>query len=162
MGAMYHEGAGLILCCTRLLTALWFSISMDWYTYTFTCSCRVYMHIKTTTVFAGRDGGLAWEGLNDPKVAGAIIYSALVPGTLAHLAQAVGQRVVPASEAQVQSPSLSLFGATMSPSLRIKRKYHFCHLSILLIEVPPIWCCERPGDPTDMLSFCWSRFNLEH
>lgn len=50
---------------------------------------------------AGRDGGLAWQGLASPEVAGATIFAAFAPGTLAHLAQAVGQKTIPPSEAQV-------------------------------------------------------------
>lgn len=50
---------------------------------------------------AGRDGGLAWQGLTSPEVAGATIFAAFAPGTLAHLAQAVGQKTIPPSEAQV-------------------------------------------------------------
>lgn len=54
-----------------------------------------------TATLDGRDGGLAWQGLTSPEVLGATIFAALVPGTVAHLAQAVGQRTVPPSEAQV-------------------------------------------------------------
>lgn len=58
---------------------------------------------------AGRDGGLAWQGLASPEVVSVTIFAALVPGTLAHLAQAVGQKTIPPSEAQVRWRFISAF-----------------------------------------------------
>lgn len=69
----------------------------------FNCIFFPYILIHTKPCGAGRDGGLAWQGLTSPEVLGATIFAALVPGTVAHLAQAVGQRTVPPSEAQVYS-----------------------------------------------------------
>ncbi|KAG0594713.1 hypothetical protein M758_UG102300 [Ceratodon purpureus] len=65
------------------------------------CTCVWAGYDYATATLDGRDGGLAWQGLTSPEVLGATIFAALVPGTLAHLAQAVGQKTIPPSEAQV-------------------------------------------------------------
>lgn len=44
----------------------------------------------------------AWEGWDSPLMWGVILYSSLFPGALASLVMAVGQRTVPAAEAQVR------------------------------------------------------------
>lgn len=70
-----------------------------------------------TVTLEGRDGGLAWQGLASPEVVSVTIFAALVPGTLAHLAQAVGQKTIPPSEAQVYYSLQPVWGALFSAIL---------------------------------------------
>lgn len=57
--------------------------------------------------------------LPSPSVLLAIIFSALVPGTLASLAQTIGQKVIPAAEAQVYY-SLQPFWSTVFATVILK------------------------------------------
>eukprot|EP00850_Spirogloea_muscicola_P023765 SM000386S14582 [mRNA] locus=s386:52227:54240:- [translate_table: standard] len=65
----------------------------------------------------GQDLSVVWEAWREPMLLGAAAFSAIVPGALASLAQAAGQRTVPATEAQVfysmQPLWSALFGAVL-------------------------------------------------
>lgn len=54
------------------------------------------------SLVAGGSPQPTWEDWANPLVWGLIIYSSLFPGALASLIMAVGQRAVPAAEAQVR------------------------------------------------------------
>eukprot|EP00850_Spirogloea_muscicola_P019168 SM000185S04027 [mRNA] locus=s185:29832:33068:- [translate_table: standard] len=65
----------------------------------------------------GQDLSVVWEAWHEPMLLGTAAFSAIVPGALASLAQAAGQRAVPATEAQVfysmQPLWSALFGAVL-------------------------------------------------
>ncbi|GAQ81397.1 hypothetical protein KFL_000790220 [Klebsormidium nitens] len=56
----------------------------------------------------------SWEGWDSPLLWGVILYSSLFPGALASLIMAVGQRTVPAAEAQIVYSTTPLFNALLS------------------------------------------------
>lgn len=95
----------LITFCTIPHAALRAVLFENWISRSSVCNCLLSVGLLMDGInimwAAGRDGGLAWQGLASPEVLGATIFAALVPGTLAHLAQFVGQRTIPPSEAQV-------------------------------------------------------------